>query len=171
MIKIRPETPNDYAQIYEVNRLAFGRENEARLVEALRRRPEFIPALSLVAEEDGRIAGHVLFSPITLESEGGEKQAIALAPVAVLPEMQRRGIGSALIKYGLEACRRQGHRLVILVGHPEYYPRFGFKPARPMGIEAPFPVRNEAWMALELEPGATRDLHGLVRYPEPFNDV
>jgi putative acetyltransferase len=168
---IRPERPEDYPGIFAVNHRAFNRENEARLVESLRASPGFIPELSLVAEENGRLVGHILFSPAVLANEKEEISVLALAPMAVLPEVQNRGIGSALVRQGLDACRRLGHKLVIVLGHAEYYPRFGFRPARPLGIEAPFPVADEFWMAIELRPGAAQGLDGTIRYPEPFNEV
>jgi putative acetyltransferase len=171
MLTIRPERPEDYLGIFTVNQRAFDRENEARLVEALRALPGFIPELSLVAEENGRLLGHILFSPAVLANEKGEISVLALAPMAVQPELQNRGIGSALVRQGLDACRRQGHKLVIVLGHAEYYPRFGFVPARALGIEAPFPVADEFWMAMELQPGAAQGLNGTIRYSEPFNAV
>jgi len=170
MTTIRAETPADIEAISEVNRLAFGRENEARLVETIRDTPGFIPALSLVAERDGRVVGHVLFSRIAIRTGGGpDIPALALAPVAVLPEHQGQGIGAALIRTGLDRARDLGHRIVVVVGHPNYYPRFGFTPARAQGLEAPFPVSDPAFMALALVPGALDGVHGLVVYPEAFD--
>lgn len=171
MIDIRPETKEDYPAVYQVNRLAFGRDNEARLVEALRRAEGHIPELSLVAVESGQVVGHVLFSPTPIETEDGPRAAISLAPVAVLPERQNQGIGSALIRHGLEECRRLGHKIVIVLGHAGYYPRFGFTPARAKGVAPPFEVADEHWMALELQPGALEGVQGTVRYPPAFDEV
>jgi putative acetyltransferase len=168
MIEIRMETPEDYEAVFEVNRRAFGRGNEARLVEALRSSGG---ALSLVAEAGGQVVGHILFSPIWIETESGEAPAISLAPMAVLPEFQNQGIGSQLVRRGLEECRRQGNKVVIVLGHPGFYPRFGFSPARAMGVEAPFDVPDEPWMALELQPGALQGVSGRVRYPPAFDEV
>ena len=168
---IRPEKPQDYEAIRRVNLLAFGQEDEARLVEALRRSDAFIPGLSLVAEEEGRIVGHILFTRIHIKSEIRSVEALALAPMCVLPEMQRRGIGSALVEIGLEQCAELGHRLVIVVGHPHFYPRFGFRPAAESGIQAPFPVPSEAFMALALVPDALSWASGLVVYPPEFSGV
>ena len=120
---IRSEQLADHAAIAEVNREAFGQEGEPRLVAALRKAEGFDPALSLVALRDDAIVGHILFSPIQIEREGGDVPAIALAPMAVRPAFQRQGIGSALVRGGLEACRRAGHRIVVVLGHAEYYPR------------------------------------------------
>jgi len=171
MITIRPETADDYAAIAEVNALAFGREVEPRLVEALRRSPEFIPELSLVAIEAARVAGHILFSPMAIETKDGAVPALGLAPLAVRPELQNQGIGSALVRDGLDRCRSLGHRIVVVIGHPAYYPRFGFSPARPRGLEAPFPVPDEAFLALELVPGALGGIAGVVKYPPAFDEA
>ena len=171
MITIRPETTKDHAAIREVNALAFGREEEGRLVEALRRLPEFIPELSLVAIEAGQVVGHILFSPMVIETTDGAVPALALAVLAVRPEFQNQGVGSELARRGLEECRSLGHKIVVVVGHPAYYPRFGFSPARARGLDAPFPVPDEAFLALELVPGALDGVVGMVRYPPPFEEV
>ena len=168
MITIRPETAEDYAAIREVNVLAFGREIEAKLVEALRESPDFILELSLVAVEGGRVVGHILFSPLVIETKDGSVPALALGTLAVRPESQNQGIGSKLVREGLERCRSLGHRIGVVIGHPAYYPRFGFSPARARGLEAPFPVPDEAFMVLELVPGALDGVAGIVRYPSPF---
>lgn len=168
---IRPENIDDYTAIFEVNRLAFSGKAEPRLVEALRRSDDFISELSLVAEKSGDIVGHILFSPITIETQTGAVPALSLAPIAVRPELQRRGIGSELVRQGLERCRRLGHNIVIVIGHPHYYPRFGFSSARAQGLEAPFAVPDEAFMALELVPGALDGIEGMVIYPPAFNEA
>jgi putative acetyltransferase len=165
---IRTETPADYEAVSIVNERAFNRSNEARLVETLRTSGQVI---SLVAEVDGRVVGHILFSPIVIETSTGPVPAISLAPMAVLPEFQKRGIGSALVRRGIEACRSLGHAVVIVLGHPDFYPRFGFVPARPQGIEPPFPAPDEAWMVQVLRPGALENLSGTVRYPPAFAEV
>jgi putative acetyltransferase len=171
MITTRAETAEDYDATHEVNTLAFGREVEARLVENLRRLPDFIPELSLVGIEAGQVVGHILFSPLVIETQDGAVPALALAVLAVRPEFQNQGVGSALVRDGLERCRALGHRIVVVVGHPAYYPRFGFSPARAQGLEVPFPVPNEAFLALELVPGALHGVAGMVRYPPPFDQV
>jgi putative acetyltransferase len=169
---IRPEQPTDYLAIREVNVLAFDhRENEANLVEAIRRTPEFIPTLSLVAEVDGQVVGHVLFSPIIIDTPHGQVPAISLAPIAVSPQYQNQGIGTALIRHGLGECRRLGHRIVVILGHPDYYPRFSFAPASRWGLQSPWPEAGDAFMALELQPGALEGITGLVCYPPIFDDV
>jgi len=169
MITIRPETAEDYAAIHEVNLLAFGQEVEPRLVKNLRRLPDFIAELSLVAVEAGRVVGHILFSPFVIETKDGTVPALTLAPLAVRPEFQNRGVGSELVRDGLERCRILGHKIVVVVGHPEYYPRFGFSPARARGLEAPFPVPDEAFMVLELVPSALDGVAGIIRFPPPFD--
>ena len=171
MITIRPEATEDYAAIREVNTLAFGREVEARLVENLRRLPDFIPELSLVGIEAGQVVGHILFSPLVIETQEGAVPAVALATLAVRPEFQNQGIGSELVRVGLEKCRNLGHRIVVVIGHPKYYPRFGFSPARAQGLEVPFPVPDEAFLALELVPGALDGVAGMVKYPPPFEEA
>ena len=171
MTTIRPETAEDYDAIRKVNVLAFGREVEARLVEALRGSSEFVPELSLVAVEGGRVVGHILFSPLVIETKDGAVPALALAVLAVRPEFQNQGIGSELVREGLERCRSLGHRIMVVVGHPAYYPRFGFSPARARGLEAPFTVPDEAFLVLELVPGALDGVAGTVKYPPPFEEA
>lgn len=169
MTIIRREKPEDIEAIYQVNMQAFGRKVEAELVNNLRKRN--IVTLSLVAEQDGRIVGHILFSPVAVESEHSSFGAITLAPIAVLPECQRKGIGSQLVAKGLETCRNLGHEIVTVVGHPEYYPRFGFVPAKSNGIECEFEVPDVAWMFLELKEEALAGRTGTVRFQPEFRDA
>jgi putative acetyltransferase len=171
MIRIRPERSEDIESIRELNVRAFHGEDEANLIAAIRDSNYFIPVLSLVAVEDDRIVGHILFSPVTIESSESSVTALALAPMAVVPECQNKGIGADLVKHGLEVCKKLGHTIVIVVGHPEYYPRFGFKPAREYGLEAPFEVPDDAFMALELVPGALENVRGMVKYNPAFDSV
>ena len=161
---VRPELPADIPQIHAVNRAAFDSPTEAALVDALR---DQTGVLSLVAEEDAHIVGHVLFSPVRLTG-AEELNAMALAPMAVAPGRQRVGIGSALVREGLAHCQRQGVAAVFVVGHPEYYPRFGFTRASGFGITCEFEVPDEVFMALELEPGALKGRAGRVFYHEAF---
>jgi putative acetyltransferase len=174
MIHIRPEKPDDIARIDELARLAFQGEEEATLIAAIRASDFFIPALSLVALDDtDQTVGHILFSPVTIESseESKSAEALALAPMAVLPEYQNKGIGTLLVQHGLAACKKLGYSIVIVVGHPEYYPRFGFRPARDCGLEAPFEVPDEAFMVCELVPGALKNVRGVVKYSPAFDSV
>ena len=165
MISIREETPADYDAIREVNRLALWGDAEGQLIDRLR--AEGLMIASLVAEVDGRVVGHILFSEVAIETPGGAVRAAALAPMAVRPEWQRRGIGSALVRRGLEVCRERGHAIVLVVGHPDYYPRFGFSAELARRLSSPF--SGDAFMALELRPGALEGVTGTVQYPEAFN--
>lgn len=171
MIVIRPEQKEDSEAIHEVNRLAFGQEDESLLVRRIRNSSLFIPELSLVASRKGQIVGHILFSMISIEGQHGNKPVLSLAPMAVAPEFQNQGIGSKLVREGLKRCRNLGHEIVIVVGHPNYYPRFGFAPARQKGLEAPFPVPDEAFMVLELAPKALAGIKGTVKYPPEFDET
>ena len=166
-MEVRPERADDHAAIREVNRLAFGREAEGRLVDALR--AGGYARLSMVAEDEGRIVGHILFSELPIVTQRGEIEALALAPMAVVPRRQRRGIGSLLVREGLRACADLGYRIIIVVGHPGYYPRFGFSAKLAERLESPY--SGEAFMALEVSPGALDDVAGEVKYPAPFQDV
>ncbi|MHC4063624.1 MAG: GNAT family N-acetyltransferase [Planctomycetota bacterium] len=169
---IRAEGRDDYAAIEEVNRLAFGQDDEARLVNALRQTPAFDPALSLLAVQAEQIIGHILFSPIHIETDPGMVPALALAPMAVVPKLQRRGIGTRLVLQGVQVCRRHGHDIVVVVGHPDFYARFGFVPAASFGLRAPFDVPEEAFRILALgRPESLQRISGVVRYPPAFNEV
>lgn len=168
---IRSEVPEDIPAIYEVNCQAFGHDDEAQLVDALRANGDFNPDLSLVALFNNRVIGHIMFPDITIESDDAIVPALALAPLVVHPDFQGRGIGIGLIEEGLDACRFLGNRIIIVVGHPGYYPRFGFSPASTFGIKAPFVVADDVFMALALVPGALDGVHGRVRYPKAFESV
>jgi putative acetyltransferase len=161
---IRAETPPDHEAIRRVNQLAFGREEEGRLVDALRR--EEYSRLSLVAEVEDQVVGHILFSYLPIITENRLLPALALAPMAVAPEHQRRGIGTELVRRGLELCREQGFGIVVVVGHPNYYPRLGFSADLAKPLVSPF--AGEAWMAAELTPRALEGVRGRVEYPPPF---
>lgn len=168
VVLIRTETTADFEAIRHVNRLAFGQDAEARLVDALR--DGGYVRSSLVAEKAGEVVGHILFSDLPIITEAGVHSALALAPMAVLPAFQREGIGSALVRRGLEVCRDQGHRIVIVLGHPQFYPKFGFSAQLAEPLSSPF-GGGEAWMARELVPGALAGVVGKVQYPTPFNEV
>lgn len=168
-MRIRQELSPDRQGVSEVNRLAFGREDEGNLVDALRDRGAII--CSLVAEENGVIVGHVLFSPAVLDDDGRETTVAALGPVAVRPSHQRRGIGDALIRAGLGVCREQGYDLAVVLGHSTYYPRFGFRPSRPLGIRWEHDAPEEAFMVMELQTGAPAGRMGIIRYQPEFDGV
>ena len=161
---VRFERPADIPHVQAVNVAAFDSPTEANLVDALREQADVI---SIVAEQDGHILGHILFSPVRLTG-ADDLRAVALAPMAVAPERQRTGIGSALVREGLAHCQRQGVGAVFVVGHPEYYPRFGFRPASGFGITCEFEVPDEVFMAMELSPGALKGRAGRLFYHEAF---
>ena len=150
--------------IRQVNEEAFGGSEEADLVEGLRR--EGVVLYSLVAGLDRRIVGHILFSRMSIETPAALIATVALAPLAVLPAHQRQGIGGRPIRDGLEVLRELGERLVIVVGHPAYYPRFGFSTVQASRLESPF--SPDAFMALPLSPGGVDPIQGRVRYPRAF---
>jgi len=165
---VRPETPSDYETIEELLRSAFGRSVESQLVRSLRASDSYVPDLALVAEENGKVVGHIVFSYVTLKADE-ECRVLALACMAVTPERQRRGIGGALVEAGLERAEERGEPLVIVVGHPTYYPRFGFESARRCGIEPPseeFP--DDAFMVRRLS-GYSERHRGRVVYPPAFD--
>jgi putative acetyltransferase len=172
MATVRSETPEDVSEIRRVNELAFGTPAEANLVETLRDGGNAV--LSLVAVEDNRVVGHLLLSPVTIGS--GEPvdetfSALGLGPLAVLPEHQRLGIGSLLIESALNTSRKAGHDCVVLVGHAEYYPRFGFVPASRFGLQCQYDVPDEVFMAMELREGTLTGHKGIVRYQPEFDEV
>ena len=178
-INIRAETEADYEAITQVNDLAFGRENEGRLVVALREHEDFDPRLSLVAECQGevighpdcKIIGHALFTPIRIQTPKAEHPTLGLGPIAVLPKHQKCGTGGKLIQVGHRIARDLGYTSVILLGHPSYYPRFGYRMAAMWGLTNPWGIHNEAFMAIELVDGSLADKAGLVVYPEAFDDA
>jgi len=165
---VRPETRNDLPSIAAINRKAFNGEAEAGLIERLRASTPAASFLSLVAEWQGQCVGHILLTPVRIERERETKSAWALAPMAGLPGHQRKGIGSRLVQAGLTRCKALGPGVVIVLGHPAYYARFGFAPASPWGLRCPFPAPDEAFMALGLEAGALDDIAGDVVYPPAF---
>jgi putative acetyltransferase len=166
-VQIRREAPADAAAVREVLVAAFPTEAEARLVEALRDAAP--PSVSLVADEAGRVVGHVLFTPVEIRGAEPAAGAFGLAPLAVRPERQRHGLGSELVRAGLAACRGVGARAVVVLGHPTYYPRFGFAPAWAAGLYYRVPGPNPSFMVLELLPAALRGHTGEVRYHPAFD--
>ncbi len=174
-IKIRQESQKDFLKVEKIIVEAFlnaefssGKEQE--LVNDLRLRKEFISSLSLVAEVDGEIAGHILLTPVTIKSpEGSTHPTLALAPVSVAPKFQGKGLGGELILQSHKDALSNGFGSIILLGHPDYYPRFGYKRASEFGIKAPFDVPDEAFMAIELIGSSLAGISGNVIYPEAFS--
>jgi len=164
-MQIRAERKADTVAIQAVNESAFETPAEAGLVSALREQAR--PLVSLVAEVDGAIVGHIMFSPVFLSGHP-DLEIMGLAPMAVVPERQREGIGSALVRAGLEECRRLGFGAVVVLGHPEYYSRFGFSPSVHFGIGCQYDVPEGVFMALELRPGSLGDAAGEVEYHPAF---
>ena len=160
---IRPEQPGDVAAIHAVHASAFPTDAEARLVDGLRAGGHL--SLSFVADDEGRIVGHVAFSPVTL---AGTADGLGLAPLSVTPKHQRTGIGSQLVQAGLAAAASAGIRFVVVLGHPGYYPRFGFRRAAEVRLRNEYGA-DEAFMVLELRPGSLPPGGGLVRYGAEFS--
>ena len=166
--EIRAEAPGDWHAVHAVNAAAFDTPVEADLVDALRVRAR--PLVSLVAEGSGVIVGHVMFSPVSLSGDAALK-VMGLAPMAVLPEHQRQGIGSALVRAGLDQCRQLGFGAVVVLGHPGYYPRFGFVPSARFGIRCEYDVADDVFMVAELQPGFLAGVSGTVSYHPAFGEV
>jgi len=166
-VTIRPETAADVEGIRRVNQLAFGGDDEARIVDRVRGTTQ--PVISIVAEDDG-VVGHILLSPVTI---GGKRDRLlmGLGPMSVAPDRQRQGIGSDLVRAGLDECRRHGAGGIVVVGHPRFYPRFGFSTARGFGLSCEFEVPDDVFMAVELEKDALRIPGGLIRYHPAFSDA
>jgi putative acetyltransferase len=172
-LTIRSEEPAEIDEIRALNVAAFGQPREARLVDDLRASDAFIPELSLVAVwPNKRIVGHLLISWVDLvnDAAGTSRRVLSIAPLAVLPEHQKQGIGGALMNAGIAAADARSEPIIVLLGHPSYYPRFGFEPARQFGIEPPEPVRDEVWMVLRLA-GWDPSIRGRVVYPPAFEGV
>jgi len=166
---IRQERPQDIAAIHEVNEKAFEETLEARLVDVLRTNNAV--TLSLVAVVDDQIVGHILFTPVRLETGDRDLEGVGLGPMAVLPDFQRRGIGSKLVNEGLLKLRELGVSFVVVVGHPEYYPRFGFVLASRFRIRCEWEVPDEVFMILPFDPSMREGASGLAKYREEFRTI
>lgn len=175
-VTIRKSLPRDFETISHVVEQAFrdvemSDQNEHILVGRLRVSDAYVPELSIVAEnKSGQIVGHILVTKIRIVEGKNSEGSLALAPVSVLPIFQNQGIGSRLIKAALEKARELGFQSVIVLGHPDYYPKFGFRKAADWGIHPPFDVPENVFMALELVAGSLDQVSGVVEYPEPFNN-
>ena len=167
-IIIRKESSLDYDRISKVNDLAFVQKQEGELIVKLRMRKEYIPELSLVAEFNGNIIGHILFFPIYILSGDDKIQTLALAPMSIIPGFQNKGLGGDLIMAGMKAANELGFTSVLVLGHPKYYPKFGFKKASKWKIKAPFDVPEEAMMAIELKNGSLNFGGGIIDFPPEY---
>ena len=168
-MKIRHEAPEDAAGIRHVNEQAFAQKDEADIIDALR--SSNVLKLSLVAIEHDQIVGHIAFSPVTVESEDSSFQALGLGPMAVLPSHQSKGIGSQLAQESLDECEKAGHEIVFVVGHPEFYGRFGFSSSKPYGFRWEHDVPDDVFMVKELRKGALTGRSGIVKYRQEFSGV
>lgn len=169
----RQETSDDFEEVFKVNQIAFGQDNEAKLVDALRSNMKvFVPELSIVATENDKIVGHILLTKINIkDNKGNLTESLGLAPMAVKPELQKKGIGGQLIRTVLETAKDLGFKSVIVLGHENYYPKFGFEPANKWNIKAPFDVPTNAFMAIELDQDGLKNISGTVIYPKEFDTV
>jgi putative acetyltransferase len=168
MVTIRWEEPADVERIHSIHQSAFPTEAEARLVDRLRKERKL--ALSLIAEVEDRVVGHVAFSPVSIDSLSPEKRGLGLGPVAVQPEWQQKGIGNKLITRGLEECRRNGYSFIVVLGEPEYYGRFGFRRASLFGLGNEYGV-DDPFMVLELRLGSLPGTPGTVKYVKVFSEL
>ncbi|MBX2963317.1 MAG: N-acetyltransferase [Cyclobacteriaceae bacterium] len=172
-ITIRREMQDDFNEVFELNHIAFGKDSEAKLVDALRKNQEvFIPELSIVATDNKKIVGHILFTKIIIKDDNGNMiESLGLAPMAVRPELQKKGIGGQLIRKGFELAIKLGFKSVIVLGHEHYYPRFGFQPADKWNIKTPFNVPSNLFMAIELVSDGLKNISGTVVYPQEFETI
>ncbi len=170
MIRIRREEPEDVPSVRVINEQAFEQPAEADIVDKLRQ--SCPAALSFVAVDEGRVVGHVFFTQATVDSKNGTIEGMGLAPMAVLPDRQRQGIGSKLVEHGLEILREQGCPFVIVLGHPVYYPRFGFEPASRYGLKSQWEgVPDEAFMVMIFDEQAMEGVSGVARYRVEFDEA
>ena len=167
-MNIRPEQIGDYDQVYQVQTAAFGKTAEANLVNQLRQMAQ--PLISLIAESDAQIIGHVMFSPVTLPPHDG-LNLMGLGPVAVSPTWQKQGIGRDLINAGLSICQDMGIDAVAVLGHPSYYPRFGFVPSVQFGIKSQYDVPDDVFMMMELNQHSLAGKNGTIYYHDAFQTV
>jgi predicted N-acetyltransferase YhbS len=170
-ISIRPEDPVDIDEIYELNRIVFGQDNEAKLVDHIRQGPNFIPQLSLVAFSDEELIGYILFSKINVTNGDFRHESLGVTSMVVNPAYQKRGIGAKMLIVGLQKATELGYTDVFVFGHEFYFPKFGFLPAARWNIRPPFEVPAEVFMALELIPNALSNVSGIVEFPIEFSVI
>lgn len=166
--RVRPETPADYAAVEQLTRTAFNNEAEVKLIRKLRQAQD--DCIALVAEQHGKVVGHILFSPATLQPYPNTRLMV-LAPMAVSNVLQHQGIGSALVRAGLERCKKREIQAVVVLGHPAYYPRFGFSPASQFNVRCPWQVPDNTFMLLALNPVALKGRSGQVLYHPAFTEL
>jgi putative acetyltransferase len=169
MVRIQEESRQDHDAIRQVNKLAFETEEEGQLIDRLRADGQIVA--SLVALREGKVVGHILFSELPINTGKGILPAVALAPMAVLPDAQHQGIGSALIEAGITVCRERGKLAVLVLGHEKYYPRFGFSAELAKSVHSPYSHFSASWMAKELQSGALTNISGIAHYPAAFSVV
>ena len=170
MISVREEKTEDITSIRAINERAFGQPTEANIIDRLR--GSCVDIISLVAVDGNKVVGHILFSPVVIESDHGVISGMGLAPMAVMPERQRQGIGFALVRKGLAIIRERGYPFVIVLGHSEYYPRFGFEPASKYGLLCQWEeVPDEAFMVIVFNRDEIENVHDIVYYKDEFNEA
>lgn len=169
LITIREESPNDVEAIRKVNQQAFGQVQESRLIDALRANKGFL--LSLVATLNDRVIGHILYSPVYVSNNGDKIIGAGLGPMAVLPEYQHQGVGSKLVDIGNQMLQKSGFPFIVVLGHPEYYPRFGFRPASAYGLKCKWDVPDDVFMVLIMDQSKMETISGLVKYREEFTNI
>jgi putative acetyltransferase len=169
-VSTRPENPSDYPIVAEIHRRAFDRELEGEIASNIRLGEEFIPELSLVAEIAGNVVGHIILSRLRYDNPSRACMLLALGPIGVLPEFQKQGVGTSLTKEAIQRSRELGYLGIGLIGHPTYYPRFGFQPASRFGIVLPYKVPDDVAMVLPLFEGSLIGCEGKVLFPAAFTD-
>ena len=170
-IEVKAENTGYFDAIRGINNQAFGQPQEAQLIESLRKLENYIPKLSLLALTADKAIGHILFFPIYIETENQKHQTLSLAPMAVLPEYQNKGVGGGLVRYGLAQAKTLGYDSALVLGHPNYYPKFGFEKAGKWKIKCPWEVPDEAWMAIELKTGSLDSKEGKALFPKEYEEA